>query len=98
MRDKMFATVKGTTSDGDPFEEELKFSLIPPRDGEAHYGTGCYMRVEMSNSGPQFEDVRYARTTDIEILADRFIKGWYGTNAKEVIKSFHVPPSLTHRS
>ena len=28
------------------------------------------------------------RTTDIEILADRWIKSFYGKNAKEVIKEF----------
>ena len=83
-KDTIFATVKGTTCDGDPFEEQLEFHLIPPADGEPHYGTGCYMRVKMSLSGVQLEDVRYAKTTDIEILANRFIKGWYGENAKEV--------------
>lgn len=85
--DTMFANVTGTTCDGEPFTEECKFHLIPPA-GKSYYGTGYYMRVEMSLSGKQLEDVRYAKTTDIEILADRFIKGWYGDNAKEIVKSF----------
>lgn len=33
-------------------------------------------------------DVRYERTTDIEILADRWIEGYYGENAKDIIKQF----------
>lgn len=33
-------------------------------------------------------DVRYERTTDIEILADRWIKSYYGENAQDIIKQF----------
>ena len=33
-------------------------------------------------------DVRYERTTDVEILADRYIKNYYGKNAEEVEKQF----------
>ena len=87
---KLLARVKGITCEGEPFVENLEFTLIPPETGSRYYGTGYYMRVKMSISGVQLEDVRYARTTDIEILADRFIKGWYGDNAREVIKQFPV--------
>lgn len=83
-QDTIIAEVKGVTCEGEPFEEQLEFHLIPPANGEPYYGTGYYMRVKMSLSGVQLEDVRYAKTTDIEILANRFIKGWYGENAKEV--------------
>ena len=86
MYNKLKATVTGHTCEGEPFTEELVFTLIPPT-GE-HYGTGYYMRVEMSLSGVQLEDVRYARLPDIEFLADRFIAGWYGKNAEEIIKEF----------
>lgn len=90
MYDRMFATVKGVTCEGHEFTEELEFQLHHPKDGEIYYGTGCYMVVKMSMSGKQLEDVRYARTTDIEILADRFIKGWYGDNAKDIRKEFPI--------
>lgn len=88
MYDTIFAKVTGKTCDGEDFTEELKFHLIPPTT-KSYYGTGYYMRVEMLLSGAhQLEDVRYAKTTDIEILADRFIRGWYGDNAKDVVKWF----------
>lgn len=83
MKDTMKAYVKGHTCDGDPFEEELTFRMLKT---DSPYGTGYYMRVEMSISGPQLEDVRYTKTTDIETLADRFIEGWYGKNAESVRK------------
>lgn len=86
----MKATVKGKTCDGEAFTEELLFTMIPPADGSSYYGTGYYMRVKMSISGTQIIDVRYERTTDVEILADRFIKNWYGSNAEDVSKEFVV--------
>lgn len=59
---------------------------FPPTDNK-HYGTGCYMTVKTSTQ-TLLIDVRYERTTDIEILADRWIKGYYGENAKDIIKQF----------
>ncbi len=90
--DTMFAKVSGTTSEGIKFTEKLTFHLIPPEKGVTEYGTGYYMRVtgEGLPWGKQLEDVRYAKTTDIEILADRWIASWYGENAEEVIKQFPV--------
>lgn len=88
MSTKMFATVKGKTCEGEEFTENLEFTLLPPEKGSSYYGTGCYMRVDMSISGHKLCDVRYAKTTDIEILADRYIKDWYGQNAKEIWKQF----------
>ena len=90
--DTMFAKVSGTTCEGEKFTERLTFHLIPPDEGQAHYGTGYYMRVTGKGLpwGRQLEDVRYAKTTDIEILADRWIAGWYGKNAEDVIKQFPV--------
>lgn len=46
------------------------------------------MTVDMSLSGRQLLDVRYERTTDVDILADRFIRNWYGDNAREITKTF----------
>ena len=91
---KMFATVSGQTCEGEDFTETLTFTLIPPGKGLPHYGTGYYMKVDMSISGHQLLDVRYERTTDIEILADRFIKKWYGKNAHDVCKQFPAEPKL----
>ena len=86
--EKMFATVSGKTCDGEDFTEELEFKMLPPEAGSRHYGTGYYMAVDMSLSGKQLLDVRYERTTDIEKLADLFIRSWYGDNARSVSKKF----------
>ena len=84
---KMCATVKGTTEEGEDFTEIVQFTLLPPDNGASYYGTGCYMKV-VTPYRPVLVDVRYERTTDIEILADRWIKNFYGSNAKEVFKEF----------
>lgn len=93
---KMKATIKGRTHNNHPnfpdheFEVILFFKLIPPEAGEKYYGTGYYMSIGHSNNpGPHaYVDVRYEGTTDIEILADRWIKNYYGENAEEVSKEF----------
>ena len=82
----MNATVKGTTCEGEPFTESLTLTLVPPTDNK-HYGTGYYMTVKTSTQ-TLLIDVRYERTTDIEILADRWIKSYYGENAQDIIKQF----------
>lgn len=82
----MRATVSGTTCEGVSFTETIEFTMIPPSDNN-HYGTGYYMTVKTPTQ-THLIDVRYERTTDIEILADRWIKNWYGKNAREVIKQF----------
>lgn len=82
----MKAIVKGTTCAGKPFTTSLEFTMIPPEDSN-HYGTGYYMTVETPVE-TYLVDVRYERTTDVEILADRWMKNWYGQNAKEIIKQF----------
>ena len=90
---KLKAVVRGTTCEGKPFEEKVSFELVPPKDNN-HYGTGYYMVVKTAqekypnNPLIGYYDVRYKRTTDIEILADRYIKDFYGNNAKEVEKEF----------
>lgn len=87
----MKATVKGTTCDNIPFTENLEFTMVPPSDNN-HYGTGYYMTVKASSKDfpgrTDLIDVRYERTTDIEILADRYIESYYGKNAQEVTKEF----------
>lgn len=76
------AIIEGTTCEGVQFKEEAKFELIPPKDGN-HYGTGYYMVVNIGPHNKQYIDVRYERTTDIEELARRFIKSYYGNNFTE---------------
>lgn len=82
----MKATIKGTTCEGEAFTENLEFTMIPP-DNNIHYGTGYYMSVK-EEKRRELIDVRYERTTDIEILADRYIKSYYGENAHKVTKQF----------
>lgn len=88
---KMRATVKGTTYEKKPFTDNIKFELIPPKE-KKYYGTGYYMRVKIQDEKQYIDvrniDVRYEKTTDIEILADRWIKSYYGENAKEITKQF----------
>lgn len=83
----MKATVVGVNCDGEPFTENLVFAMIPPKEGECHYGTGYYMTVK-TPFHTHLVDVRYERTTDVEILADRWMKGWYGANAHKITISF----------
>lgn len=82
----MNATVKGTTCEGEPFTESLTFTLVPPHRQQA-LRHRYYMTVKTSTQ-TLLIDVRYERTTDIEILADRWIKGYYGENAQDIIKQF----------
>ena len=81
------ATVSGTDCMGEAFTTTCEFTLHPPEDSN-HYGTGYYMTVKTPEN-KHLVDVRYERTTDIETLADRWIKSWFGENAKEVVKEFH---------
>lgn len=87
MYKKMTATIIGITQDGQDFTEEVEFTMVPPKEGELHYGTGYYMTAKTPYQ-THLLDVRYEKTTDVEILADRWIKNWYGPNAKDVIKQF----------
>ena len=89
MYEIMNATVKGITEDGDAFETSIKFSMIPPKKDSKYYGNGYYMSVKMPSSSA-YVDVRYENTTDVEILADRWIDSYFGKNSREVIKQFPV--------
>ena len=85
---KMKATISGMTCDGENFIEEILFEMLPPENSN-HYGTGYYMSVKMQKQR-LYIDVRYEKTTDVEILADRWIKSYFGNNAKEVVKEFVI--------
>ena len=80
----MKVTVSGMNCESKPFTVTCEFELIPPTDSN-HYGTGYYMIVKVNNER-YLIDVRYEHTTDIEILADRWIKNYFGKNAHEIIK------------
>lgn len=86
MKHTMIAAVSGTTCSGEAFTQNCTFTMIPPADSN-HYGTGYYMMVKWPGN-KEYVDVRYERTTDIEVLADRWIKDYFGKNAKEVVKEF----------
>ena len=83
----MKATIKGITCENKSFTEILVFTMIPPSD-KNHYGTGYYMTVKATGR-TDLIDVRYERTTDIEILADRYIQNYYGKNALEIMMQFN---------
>lgn len=85
--DQMSAIVKGQTEDGEYFEIYIDFKILRPNEAETYYGNGCYMRVRLPHD-VKLIDIRYSETTDVEILADRWIKYWFGNNAEEVEKQF----------
>lgn len=80
----MKVKVSGMDCEFNPFTITCEFKLIPPTDSN-HYGTGYYMIVK-ANGERYLIDVRYERTTNIEILADRWIKNYFGKNAHEITK------------
>ena len=82
----MIAKIFGVNCESESFMEVCKFRLLPP-DDKIHYGTGYYMIVEMPHD-KHLVDVRYEGTTDLEVLADKWIQNWYGENAKRVEKEF----------
>lgn len=84
---KMMVTVRGTNVRGKAFEDKLEFTLLPPKEGTHYYGNGYYMEVKLPGDRKHI-DIRYAGAVDIERHAEDFIKGFYGDNAKEVIKNF----------
>lgn len=92
MTKRMKAAISGVTNSGRAFTVNVMFELFPPTE-KSYYGTGCYMGVEMYDAEMQFVndfsvDVRHEGTTDIDKLADAWIKGYFGENAQKVVKSY----------
>lgn len=83
---KMKAQVTCTV-DGKEVVEELEFTVIPPDKSKDYYGTGCYMTVKTPYD-VKLIDVRYEVDTDVEILADRWMKNWYGDRATNIKRWF----------
>lgn len=81
---ELFGVLEGVNN-GKEFRRELKFKLIPPDEGTKHYGTGYYMTVVIDNDtdNERYVDVRYEKTTDIEVLANQWVNGYYGDNLKK---------------
>lgn len=77
--------VMGKDNDGKMFSEILDFHLMPPRKNEDYYGNGYMMNIK-SKSRVDYMDIRYQRTTDIEILAERWVEAVYGENAEVLVK------------
>lgn len=77
--------VIGKDNDGKMFSEMLKFHLTPPMKGEDYYGNGYMMSIKTKHR-MDYMDVRYQRTTDIEILAERWVEAVYGENAEMLVK------------
>lgn len=77
--------VMGKDNDGKFFSEMLDFHLMPPRKGEDYYGNGYMMSIK-SKRRLDYMDVRYQRTTDIEVLAERWVEAVYGKNAEVLVK------------
>lgn len=77
--------IMGKDNDGKMFSDMLDFHLMPPRKEEDYYGNGYMMSIK-SKRRVDYMDVRYQRTTDIEILAERWIEAVYGENAEVLVK------------
>lgn len=86
--DEVSAVVRGTTEEGKDFTTQVYFKLLRPTDND-HYGNGCYLRVKLP-SDTKLVDVRYGGCTEVDILADRWIKDYFGTNAKEIEMHFTI--------
>ena len=77
--------VMGKDNDGKMFSEMLDFHLMPPKKGEDYYGNGYMMSIKTKRH-VDYMDVRYQRTTDIEVLAERWVEAVYGENADVLVK------------
>lgn len=82
---EMKAVVMGHDCEGKFFTEKLTFKLIPPRKDEQYYGTGYMLEIQRGHRR-EYCDVRYQRTKNIDILAERYIEAYYGKNAETLIK------------
>ena len=88
MNNKVKAIVKGQyqhpgMKEPKRFEEEVTFTIYPPKPGEPHYGNGCYMGVESDNGIDDLIDVRYMGNRHIKELAKVYIENHWGSNLRE---------------
>ena len=84
MKNTIKAVIAGHNCDGDSFCEEVRFNLAETAEKEKCYGTGCYIEMVFPTGKRIWYDMRYARTTDIVILARECIGDYYGKNAEQI--------------
>ena len=75
----------GKDNDGKMFSETLDFHLIQLKKDGDYYDNGYMMSIK-SKRRMDYMDVRYQRTTDIEVLAERWINAVYGEYAEVLVK------------
>lgn len=73
--------VAGTDCQGEKFEMEMTFELLPPENSN-HYGNGYYMRIKMPGA-VEIADCRYDEL-NIDTLSDNWIVGYFGKNAENI--------------
>ena len=80
-KEKALAVVVNGVSMGKAFTEEIKFEL---EASEAFkYGNGLMLIVHRPKWGEtEAVDVRYSKTKDIKVLADTWLKNFFGENLK----------------
>ena len=76
---------------------EWVITAIPPKEGTQYYGTGYYITaVPLKKNGTPDEeasvywDMRYAETTDIDTMADYWVRDYYGGTYTKKVK-YYVP-------
>lgn len=80
MAQKLVGIVDGVC-EGKAFTEEMNFELT--KSGAFKYGNGLMMIVNRPKWGTsEAVDVRYEKTTDLKILAEKWIKSFFGKNLK----------------
>ena len=80
-KEKALVVVVNGVSMGKAFAEEIKFEL---EASEAFkYGNGLMLIVNRPKWGEtEAVDVRYSKTKDIKVLADTWLKNFFGENLK----------------
>ena len=76
---------------------EWILTAIPPKEGTSYYGTGYYLSaVPLKKNGKPDEDaavhwdMRYAETRDIQVMADYWVRDYYGGTYTKKVK-YYVP-------
>ena len=74
---------------------EWLLTAIPPKEGTQYNGTGYYLSaVPMKKNGRPDEDaaihwdMRYAETTDIQVMADYWVRDYYGGPYTKKVKYY----------
>ena len=74
---------------------EWILTAIPPKKGTKYYGTGYYLSaVPLKKNGTPDEDaaihwdMRYAATKDIQVMADYWVRDYYGGSYTKKVKYY----------